>query len=119
MRNCFRSIFLASAFLAIVSCSQKDKVALLSCGSDAETDSLAALVGRCGYECSVIDIGNAFNGYDLIWYHRSNTSAPVYEGLFGDSMPGRLGSRIVATQWEYIYYQPKDKVKWETPVGKN
>lgn len=204
MRNFFRSIFLASAFLAIVSCSQKDKVALLSCGSDAETDSLAALVGRCGYDCSVIDFGDAFDGYDLIWYHRSDTSAltpveleasgkveaylerggqmilsmdavrlpygwgleenpveissadavdygfgrklgfhafrshPVFEGLFGgayvwhgyedntnrvlgyfgDSMPGRPGSRIVATQWEYIYYQPKDKVIWETPVGK-
>lgn len=51
------------------------------------------------------------------WHGKEDNQCRVL-GFFGDKKPQAENAQVIGTLWEYIYYHPKDKVLWETPVGK-
>lgn len=56
-------------------------------------------------------------GGAYVWHGYEDNRNRVL-GYFGESLPSSPDSRIIATLWEYIYYQPQSKVIWEQPLGK-
>lgn len=56
-------------------------------------------------------------GGAYVWHGYEDNCNRVL-GYFGESLPSSPDSRIIATLWEYIYYQPQSKVIWEQPLGK-
>ena len=51
------------------------------------------------------------------WHGKEDNQCRVL-GFFGDKKPQAENAKVIGTLWEYIFYHPKDKVLWETPVGK-
>lgn len=204
----FNTAALTCLLLCFLSACRENapRIGLLSEAPTAEQDSLLALLARNGFPAEAVPLGAAarYADYDLLWYHRSDTSAlseeekaagegivryvekggrlvlsmdavrlseawgiesapveirtheavdygfgrkkgfhafrshPLFDdlfggaytwhghednvcrvlGYFGDRLPERPGTKIVATLWELIYYHPSDKIIWETPLGK-
>lgn len=56
-------------------------------------------------------------GGAYVWHGYEDNRNRVL-GYFGEALPAAFGSRIIATLWEYIYYQPQSKVIWEQTLGK-
>lgn len=188
--------------LAAAACSQGPRVAVIAQDGNCEQEALVRMISDAGYDCSPVGMDADFSEYDVVWYHRPDTSCisaeetalgkelvpyvenggslvlsldavrlsnawglepnpvdvwsqeavdegfgrqvgyhshrahPLFDGLFGgayvwhgheDNVNRVLGyngddlpenARIIATLWEYIFYQPSQKVVWEQKLGK-
>jgi len=202
MRLIGKILALLLPFLA--ACSRVPQVAIISQSDPLEQQSMTEMIAAAGFECTVVGIDADFSDFDLVWYHRPDTSAlskeemelgqrivpyvqggghlvlsmdavrlsnawglednpvdiwtqeaidegfgrkvgyhshrshPLFDGLYGgayvwhgcedntnrvlgyngDNMPAADNTDIIATLWEYIFYQPSLKVVWEQKLGK-
>lgn len=78
MRRIFFGLFCLSVF-SLFSCSRIVRVGVLSAtdSTDSQTAALQDLVSQAaGMECTGLTVGTEcdFSGYDLIWYHRPDSS---------------------------------------------
>lgn len=51
------------------------------------------------------------------WHGKQDNTCRVL-GFFEDTKPQTPNVNVIGTLWEYIYYHPKDKILWETPLNK-
>lgn len=82
---------------------------------DARDDGFGRKVGFHAYrEHPLFDkmFGGAYT-----WHGKEDNQCRVL-GFFGDKKPLAQHAKVIGTLWEYIYYHPKDKVLWETELGK-
>lgn len=82
---------------------------------DARDDGFGRKVGFHAYrEHPLFDkmFGGAYT-----WHGKEDNQCRVL-GFFGDKKPLAQNAKVIGTLWEYIYYHPKDKVLWETELGK-
>lgn len=201
--NCILALLLMTSLL-FLSCTSRQRVGIICGTSCEETDSLASLLDRLGFDCSRTSFADDLDSFDILWFHRPDSSSfsnevtcagsrvmdyletggklilsmdavrllndwgiepqkvevrytdavdygfgrkvgfhgfrshPVFDelfggayvwhgyqdnrnrvlGYFGDRKPMRPGSGVIGTLWEYIFYQPDDKIVWEEKVGK-
>lgn len=50
------------------------------------------------------------------WHGKEDNVCRVL-GYFDDKVPSAPGSEVAGILWEYIYYRPRQKILWTTPVG--
>lgn len=81
---------------------------------DAEDKGFGRKVGFHAYrEHPLFDklFGGAYT-----WHGKTDNQCRVL-GFFGDKKPLARTTKVIGTLWEYIFYHPKDKILWETPIG--
>ena len=82
---------------------------------DAKDEGFGRKVGFHAYrEHPLFDkmFGGAYT-----WHGKEDNPCRVL-GFFGDKKPLAEKAKVIGTLWEYIFYHPKDKVLWETELGK-
>lgn len=82
---------------------------------DAKDEGFGRKVGFHAYrEHPLFDkmFGGAYT-----WHGKADNQCRVL-GFFGDKKPLAQDAKVIGTLWEYIFYHPKDKVLWETELGK-
>lgn len=62
------------ALSALVSCSVKPGVAVVSLQDNAESAALAQTISAQGFDCTVVGADADFGKFDIVWYQRPDTS---------------------------------------------
>lgn len=85
MRKIFYSVL---AVFTLASCAARPDVAIISTDNDSESAALRETVAAQGFDCTLVGTDADFSGYDIVWYHRSDTGAVTAPEI-------ELGTRLI------------------------